>query len=526
MRLSQWCLGVAAINVLAGSCPAVTTINAYERRVDQPAPSPPSVIVVSSAKQLFPDDWVIEQMEGLKRTLHPVKKHPDNPLLKPQMPWEKPCILLFGTVMYDPDRDEDKFRMWYLCYTPRYNEDYTTRFEKTGRIAYATSSDGIRWVRPELGIYEYEGSKKNNIVIPGRPDSTCIIYDPGDPDPKRLYKAQIRNGGHRAYFSPDGIHWTEKGSINIDGYDRSTVHWDPTRRHWFATTKSPCLMKPDGKPRRGRGYQESKDFVHWGPVSFLCTTPDDAPDIVYNLEPFYYETLFYGIWGRYTHEPDGRLDVQLAVSRNAKHWQRPSAESWIPLSPLPEGYKRVKSTRSPATGVDPLDPRVPWDYGNNSASSLGPVRVGDELWMYYSGRTSDHRSTPNTGAIGLGTLRLDGFFSLDAGDADGTLLSRPLKLVNKTLRVNANAEGGQLRIEIVDKDGKPIPPFTVENCTPLESDSVRHLVSFKGAEDLSPVVGKTVRLRFIMKNAELYAFWTGEERRWNTPDTTTWSNSK
>ena len=154
------------------------------------------------------------------------------------MSWEKPAVLLFGAVMYDPDREEDRFRMWYLAYTPEYNEDYTERFNKKSRIAYATSRDGLHWERPNLGIHEFEGSTGNNIVITERPDSTCIFYDPRAPDPERRYKAQIRNGGHRAYFSPDGIHWTEHGRINIDGYDRSTVHWSPILEKWFATTKN------------------------------------------------------------------------------------------------------------------------------------------------------------------------------------------------------------------------------------------------------------------------------------------------
>ena len=189
---------------------------------------------------------------------------------------------------------------------------------------------------------------------------------------------------------------------------------------------------------------------------------------------------------------------------------------------MPEDFQLKKKPHCKVTGVDPFDPRVPWDYANNTASSLGPVRVGDELWMYYSGRTNDHISSPNTGSIGLGTLRLDGFFSLDAGKAEGTLVTRPLKLVNNKLRLNADASGGKLLVEVLDESGKPIEPFTRANCDPISTDSVRHTVSWQGVADLSKVLGKKIRLRFILENAELYAFWTGEERRWHTPDTTTW----
>ena len=92
-------------------------------RVDQPVPEAPTPIVVGRSKRLFVNDWVVEQMDGMVRTMHAVSKHPDNPLFRPEESWEGHNVLLFGTVMYDPHREDDRFRMWYLCYDPLYNED-------------------------------------------------------------------------------------------------------------------------------------------------------------------------------------------------------------------------------------------------------------------------------------------------------------------------------------------------------------------------------------------------------------------
>jgi hypothetical protein len=97
-----------------------------------------------------------------------------------------------------------------------------------------------------------------------------------------------------------------------------------------------------------------------------------------------------------------------------------------------------------------------------------------------------------------------------------------VQLVNDTLRINADASGGEIRIEILDESGQAIEPFTVTNCRPIVGDNVRHKVSWKGADNFSTLRGKDVRLRLVMKNAKLYAFWTGEERQWTSPDTTTW----
>ncbi|MEZ6070358.1 MAG: hypothetical protein R3C10_08770 [Pirellulales bacterium] len=514
---------IAAVGVCRiGTGQGITVTDPSVARVDVPAPSPPEPIVVGNAKQLFADDWVIERMSGLERTLHRVKKHPNNPLLTAEMPWEKPCVLLYGSVMYDPQREQDRFRMWYLCFTPRYNDDYTERLEKSGRIAYAVSRDGLHWERPNLGLHEYEGSKDNNIVIPGPWGVASVHFDPRDPDPARRYKAQVRYNGHRGYFSPDGVHFTESGRMNLSAYDRSTVHWHPLEQRWFASTKN-WYKVPDEEDQRGRGYAESNDFVDWSPVTYMCGTSLESGEIVYGLEPFYYESMFFGLWDRYRREPDGLLDVQLAVSHNGRHWERPSDDAWIPLTPLPSDFSRAKSSRSPETGVDPFDPRVPWDYANNSASMLGPLRVGEELWMYYSGRSTDHRSQPHVGSIGLGTLRLDGFFSLDAGDASGELITRPLRLGDDCLRVNADASRGELRVAILDEDCRPIAPYTIEACDPITSDDVRHTITWNGSSELSEAIrGRTVRLQFELRRGELYAFWTGDEREWHTPDTTTW----
>lgn len=507
-------------------CPGqgITVMDPDTARVDRPAPMPPNPIAVGQAKRLFADDWVVESSEGLTRTLHPVQKHPANPVLRAEMSWEEPCVLLYGAVMYDPQREEDRFRMWYLCFTPNYNADYTERLAKDGRIAYAVSRDGIHWERPKLGIHEYDGSRDNNIVIPGPWGVASVHFDPRDPDPARRYKAQVRLNGHRAYFSPDGMHWNEQGRMSLSAFDRSTVHWHPVEQHWFASTKN-WYKVPGQEDQRGRGYAESDDFMNWGPVTFMCGTSHDSGEIVYGLEPFYYESLFFGLWDRYRHEPHGLLDVQLAVSHNGRHWRRPSEQAWIPLTPLPTDFERKTSTRSPETGIDPFDPRVPWDYANNSASMLGPIRVGDELWMYYSGRSTDHRSRPHVGAIGLGTLRLDGFFSLDAGETQGVLITKPLQLTGEKLRVNANAAVGSLRVAILDEDQQPTGPYSLENCKPITADSVRHTVEWTGASDLSGVAGKTVRLKFELTGTELYAFWTGEECKWTTPDTSTWTRT-
>jgi len=115
---------------------------------------------------------------------------------------------------------------------------------------------------------------------------------------------------------------------------------------------------------------------------------------------------------------------------------------------------------------------------------------------------------PNDGAIGLGTLRVDGFFSMDAGASEGVLTTKPLRLQGKELYVNAAASEGSIWVEILDEAGNVIEPYSVDACHILKTDSIRHAVSWKAAENLNTIGKLDVRLRFRMKNAQLYSFWT------------------
>ena len=129
--------------------------------------------------------------------------------------------------------------------------------------------------------------------------------------------------------------------------------------------------------------------------------------------------------------------------------------------------------------------------------------VGDKLYFYCSGRTMHPRKTI---ATGLAILRRDGFASMDADSCGGTLTTRPIRFKGKYLFVNANSSKGELRAEILDPDGKPIEPFTKENCLPVQKDQVAQMVRWKKG-NLGQLSGKPVRFRFHLTNGSIYAFW-------------------
>ncbi len=237
--------------------------------------------------------------------------------------------------------------------------------------------------------------------------------------------------------------------------------WDPRTRKYIAFVKQPV----NGK--RTRWITESDDFLNWSkPVLMLKDDEKDPPAAeLYHNNGFPYEGMYLGLLTIFHPEPKDNiyLDLQLISSRDARKWER-------------------VGDRTPIVPVGRRD--IDWDFGFNSPSSGAPIRVDDELWFYYSGRSYRHpidgqSREPNKGAIGLAKLRLDGFVSMDAAGEEGSLLTRRLQFRHPGLYVNADAAKGELQVEVLGADGRPLPGFSRTDCDGVRSDSVRHTISWK-----------------------------------------------
>jgi len=163
---------------------------------------PPAVIPIDTGRQLFVDDFLIEETT-LKRTYHLAEYQPANPVLKPDKPWETktesggqpaPTAMVFSDgVWYDPQ--DHLFKLWYMA-------------GYCDGTAYATSKDGVHWEKPTL-----DGVAGTNLVHISRRDSGTVWLDQEETDAARRYKLFLYDsrGGMSIHFSPDGIHWTEAG---------------------------------------------------------------------------------------------------------------------------------------------------------------------------------------------------------------------------------------------------------------------------------------------------------------------------
>jgi len=459
--------------------------------------SPPKLVPIDVGRQLFVDDFLIEETT-LKRTFHHPEYYSANPVLKPEKPWElggRAYTMPFSDgVWYDPK--DGIFKMWYFA-------------GSGASTCYATSKDGIRWDKPKLDV-----EPGTNIVLRLSRDSNAVWLDPDPRDPGERFKmALYHQGRFTLYRSPEGIHWT-KVSDGAKTGDRSTFFYNPFRQRWVFSIRSGSRLG------RSRHYWETTDFFRFrDPVTangeavvWAAADSGDPPrddfkvrPQLYNLDCVAYESVLLGlfsIWrGDYrspTTEKGKELlklgrpktnSVCTGFSRDGFHWDRPDRRPFLPLS----------------------EKMGDWNWGNLQSTVPCCLVVGDRLWFYVSGRAGKgfpgSQHVDSGASTGLAMLRRDGFASMDAGAEPASLTTRPLRFRGKHLFVNVNAPQGQLLVEVLDEQGRAIVPLDRKHCRPVRGNCTRQAVTWEGADDLATIAGKTLRLRFHLTHGSLYSFW-------------------
>ncbi len=475
----------------------------------------PAIIPIDVGRQLFVDDFLIEKT-SLQREFHNARKLENNPVLKPetwleQGPFGIPgASAKDGGVWWDP---KDKlFKMWYEA-----GWLYS--------MAYATSKDGIHWERPELDI---DGGT-NRLVPEIIADSSTVFLDHFTNDPKQRFKMFLRPPNsvpgvtktfQRGYamVSEDGIHWSDPIETGICG-DRTTIFYNPFRKKWVYSLRNTGQYgrSPIG---RSRYYYEHDDYLkgaQWDIKDIAFWTGADRLDLpdpaigdkaqLYNLSAVGYESIMLGLHQVHL-GPDNEIclrdatpkitELKISFSRDGFHWDRPNRETFI------------NATRKEGD----------WDRGY--VQSVGGICtvVGDELRFYYIGFKGDQSKKHSVyvkngmhsyGSTGIAVLRRDGFASMNADKKGGALTTRPLTFKGKYLYVNTDCSNGELKVEITDVNNNVLTPFTLGRCKAVSANSTIQQISWKGVEDLSALIGKTIRIRFHLKNGKLFSFWVSPE---------------
>ena len=426
-------------------------------------------IDVGNRLELFVDDHLIGGMDGdVSRQL--MRPEPQEVVFETGEPWEGNT-----SGYYTVFQDGDVYRMIYRGW--RHDENMKAAHKEV--TCYAESKDGVRWTKPRLGLFEWNGSKENNIVWlgPGTHNFTAFRDTNPAAPAKEKYKAfggvGSFGGGLVPFTSPDCIHWTqsqEKPVITNGAFDsQNLAFWDTDRSEYRA------YWRYFGDGVRAIRTATSKDFIHWeneADLTYAKGTPNEH--LYTNAIQKYFRAphLFLGFPTRY--EPKSQqVEPILMTSRDGVRFQR-YADAVIPRT-------------------------APKDRNHNRSNYMvwGMFQLPgkpNEISIY--GTENYYESTP--GRVRRFTYRVDGFVALRGGVLGGNVTTKPLQYNGRQLLLNYLAnDGGALTVEVLNDAGE-----VIGKSKSLNGDVVDAPVAWKQ----KPTLGHgTIRLRFTIQNADVYS---------------------
>lgn len=472
---------------------------------------------------LMADESLVSAVERAAFRLCSMRKAPE-PVLRPTMPWEggdgeaaRPVHQdpLDGAVLYDPQ--EKKFHLWYRTHNILTYDAALRQVPGTPPLAsqtcYATSSDGLHWERPSLGLVAWEQSVENNMFQTGVPpirtnhlSGVVPNYVPGLD--AALIGTVYSNFDDPVYpmgitfiTSRDGLRWQPHfpPPLSLDG-DAHCLMWDGREGSYICTTRSYAhshevrRMQLQGmahvRNKRHIAVARSRDMVHWTPMLPVLEADEKDPP---NRELYYMYVIPYGhgyIGAVQTFDIDptmtyGPLEMQLTFSRDLLNWRRVGDRT--PL--LPRG------------------PKGTWDQSHVSLFTNPPHPEGQMLRFWYGGKDTEHWQSGNA-ALGTATMRRDGFACYEAGDEWGVVTTVEMNMSWATKPfVNIEAPRGEMRVEMLDASSlKPLEGTSRDDCLPITGDSVQAPVVYGPRRGTFIRHTGRIRFRFHLRRAKLYAF--------------------
>ena len=160
-----------------------------------------------------------------------------------------------------------------------------------------------------------------------------------------------------------------------------------------------------------------------------------------------------------------------------------------------------------------------WDWGYVTPYfTPEPIIIDDRIYFFYAGSNAKHWWTwtgdppkkdpdakPPTKGVGLATLRRDGFVSVNGPKEDGTMTTRAFVFLGDTLLLNADAVGGAIAVEVLDREGRPIDGFGRDEAVVMTEDKIRHTLAWKGHKDLHQLQGRPIRLRLHLRSSRVFS---------------------
>lgn len=487
-------------------------------------------------KELFIDHHLIRELRGKARQrIH--QPQPQEVVLTFDQPWEGTACAYVSVL-----QEEGLYRMYYKAWNIPADGFQGCPVV----IAYAESKDGIHWERPNLGLIEFEGSKDNNIIFAGLDgrahDFTPFIDTHPDCRADERYKAvgftvKDNQKGLYLFKSEDGINWSlmqEEPILTGHPFDtQNIVFYDPNAGAYRMYTRE-FRRKPDGS-RGGRGIltATSDNLLDWSEREWLVF-PNDPEEELYTNQIQIYPTvpgLLIGFPARYVDRGWQPSTYHLPeLEARKKRSQPPKSDGAKESAPTELAHESSPRARYGAAVTDSLlmtsrdgktftrwdeafvrpglKTRHNWSYGDNYLSWGLPITPSnrDDTPAEISFYSSESYFTPPHSRLRRLSLRQDGFVSVFAPLSGGELITALLEIPERDLAINfSTSAGGEIRLELLSHDNKPIPGYSLGECPSLFGDDLQRIVRWSGDRSARDCDVKMAYLRVLLHDADLFS---------------------
>jgi len=480
---------IIKLSLLLVSIFSLNSISAQNKTVE--------VIDIGSRLELFTDNYLINKLDNVTLKLHnPIDK---GSVLKFDKTWEGP-FSAYCTII----KDDDLFRLYYRG-VPSAGKDG----RKEEHTCYAESKDGINWTKPNLKLYEINGTLNNNIVlsnaVPVTHNFSPFLDSQKDINSQQKYKALggLEKTGLIAYISEDGINWKKLQNKPVitgrksDFDSQNVAFWSENEQQYICYYRT--WVTENDTRFRSVARVTSSDFLNWTkPVEMdFGNTPFEHLYTNQTAPYFRAPHIYISVAARFmknrqviSEQEAGKLQVNpkyfndcsdavLMTTRGGNKYDRTFMESFI----------------RPGIGLQN------W-VSRSNYPALNIVQTNNTEMSVY---VNQDYAQP-TAHLHRYALRIDGFTSVNAPYSEGEFVTKPIRFTGNKLLINfSTSAAGYVKVEILDLNGNKIKGFELENSVETIGNEIEKAVSWNGNPNLNKLNNKPVILRFVMKDADLYS---------------------
>jgi hypothetical protein len=450
---------------------------------------------IGSRRELFVDSYLIDHLEGVRMVLH--HPHDEGSVLKFDEPWEGP-FCGYCTVI----KDGGKYRFYYRG-LPEAGRDGSER-EVT---CCAESSDGIHIIKPKLNLFTVKASKTNNVILAGAApvnhNFSPFLDTRADVPQDQRYKALggTEKSGLIAYASADGIHWKklrDEPVFTKGKFDSQNVSfWSVIEQCYLCYFRTWTGNGYSGF--RSVGRTTSTDFINWTEPEQMSFGNTPREHIYTNQTHPYFRTphIYISIAARFLPGRQILSDEQAKQLNVNPNYFKDCSDAVLMTSRGGNVYERTFMEGFIRPGIGLRN----W-VSRSNYPALNVVQTGpDEMSLYVQ-----HDYAQPTANLHRYSLRLDGFASIQAPYKGGSFTTKPFTFTGGKLLLNfATSAPGFIKIEIQDTSGRPIEGYNLKDAKELIGNYIEHPAEWQHGTDVSKLSGRPVRLKFVMKDADLYS---------------------